>query len=410
MQCKQPPSVALSPSCASASYNAENKPVHIFVTTALAAAQRMTRLGTRPLLWLIPIALLTACAAPPPSESKPEHLYWPALPEQPRYLHETTLRNAQDIAVLTDTERMQHLLTGASATTDPVMGKPFAVAARAGRIMVTDTRLGQVHVFDIPRRRYFRLGYRLEGALSKPMDIEINDDGQVYVVDAIQRRVVIYDASGLYKREIALDEDITHATGLAVTANGSRLFVVDTGRIDSTTHKIVVYDDKGKRLLSFGQRGAKNGEFNLPVDAVVSVNNELYVLDAGNFRVQVFDLKGKYLRGWGSVGNGFGQFSRPRSIAADSDGNIYVSDAQFGNVQVFTPQGQLLIALGRQSLQDEPGRFTLLAGITVDETNRLYALDQRQLKIEVIRRLSDAQGKQIMRAAPPARPPEAQKL
>lgn len=54
--------------------------------------------------------------------------------------------------------------------------------------------------------------------------------------------------------------------------------------------------------------------------------------------------------------------------------------------------------LGRMSRVPVPGNFQLIAGITVDETGRLYVLDHYARKIEVFRRLSDDDGQRRMRS------------
>ena len=82
----------------------------------------------------------------------------------------------------------------------------------------------------------------------------------------------------------------------------------------------------------------------------------------------------------------------------DDEGNVYVSDTVFGNVQVFNSDGELLLAIGERSLEDGPGKFLLPAGVAVDETGRLYVVDQFFHKVEVIRRLTDEEGMRIVRA------------
>jgi NHL repeat len=124
------------------------------------------------------------------------------------------------------------------------------------------------------------------------------------------------------------------------------------------------------------------------------------VLDAGNFRVQSFDRDGRPLTQFGSVGNGLGQFARPRGLAVDRDGLIYVADALLCNVQVFQPDGQLLLTLGARAERerDAPGRWLLPARLACDETQRLYVVDQYLHKVDVLRRLSDAEGHALQRA------------
>jgi hypothetical protein len=78
-----------------------------------------------------------------------------------------------------------------------------------------------------------------------------------------------------------------------------------------------------------------------------------------------------------------------------------VSDATFCNVQVFAPDGTLLLALGaRANKSDGPGRYLLPAKLAADESGRLYVVDQFLHKVEVLRRLSEAEGRRWLGAAP----------
>lgn len=329
--------------------------------------------------------------------------YWPALPEQPRFVHGATLRDGESLRPEGEADKLRRIATGVAAAVDAPR-KPLAVAAAHGRVYVTDTEARRVFVFDLARRRSFAFGVRLQGELVKPAGIAVDARGDVYVVDAGARRLLVYDALGLHKKTIEGGRDWVRPTGVAVDASGEAIYVVDTGGIDSDAHRVHAYDADGRRRFVLGRRGAAPGEFNLPVDAAVAPDGTLYVLDAGNFRVQVFDRDGRWLRAFGAAGNGFGQFARPRGIAADRSGLVYVADASFGNVQVFDTQGRLLVALGERAAADAPARFALPAGVAVDEAGRVYVVDQFFRKVEVLRRLSDEEGRRVVDARAAVRP------
>ncbi|MCB2016448.1 MAG: 6-bladed beta-propeller [Hydrogenophaga sp.] len=302
-------------------------------------------------------------------------------------MHEATLRSAASVNSDSDGALMRRLLTGEDPSQN-TFSKPMGVAAHRGRVFVTDTEGRRVFVFDVPRRKTFQFGFRREGTLKMPAGIAVDGHGAVYVVDSSARRLVVYDGLGLYLRHIAGD-DWVHPSAVAVNPDGSRLYVVDTGRVDSESHRVHVYDAGGRRLAVIGRRGEGPGEFNLPTDAAVAPDGTLWVLDAGNFRVQAFEQNGNPLRRFGSVGSGLGQFARPRGLAVDAQGLVYVSDAGFCNVQVFQPGGELLLAIGSRGDQDVPGRFRLPSKLACDERGYLYVVDQYFHKVEVIRRLPD---------------------
>jgi DNA-binding beta-propeller fold protein YncE len=345
-------------------------------------------------------AAVVGCAQTPPLPPVGAPPMWPMPPEQPRYIHEAALRNAGSVDNLTPTSQMRRLLTGEDSRAS--FGKPLAVAAGRGRVYVGDTEGRRIFVFDLARRRSFSFGTRLEGELRKPAGIALDAAGLVHVVDTTARRLLVFDALGLFQRAIDGAAQWVRPTGVAVSAAGDRVYVVDTAGVESDAHRVLVYDAQGQLVRSLGRRGSGEGEFNLPVDAAVAPDGTLWVLDAGNFRVQAFDPSGAFLRTFGSAGNGLGQFGRPRGLTVDREGLLYVTDASFGNVQVFRPDGQLLLALGARASQDGPGRFALPAGVATDETGRVYVVDQFFHKVEVLRRLSDEEGLRHQReAAPP---------
>ena len=355
---------------------------------------------TRNAFILFAAMLLASCAqvAEQPDRPTPSTrpMVWPGPPDQPRFMLEATLRSPNDIMPKGEMLQLQEALTGDKRTPAPAFNKPYGVAAGQGRIYVTDTKSSMVHVFDVSRRKFFRMGLRPPGTLGKPIGITLDGEGNVYVADVKAQKVFIYDSLGLYLRELGKPGELVRPTGVAANSDGTRVYVVDSGGIDTALHRVVVYNKEGQKLFTIGERGTGDGQFNLPSLAAIGPDGTLYVLDAGNFRVQAFDGDGKFLRKWGKPGNGAGDLARPRGIAVDKDSNVYVTDAAFSNVQVFNAQGQLLLAMGTLGDTDVKGVYGLMGGVAVDETGRVYLLDQLFNKLDVIRRLSDEEGKRLL--------------
>lgn len=369
----------------------------MIIDTPTTSTSATSRLRTIAVLAFAGVACLLAggCStpdAPDKQGAKNYQLEWPDPPNETRFVYEAYLRSEANIRPETEDGQTRKMLTGkGSVSEDLVLRKPSALAARNGRIYVADPPTGSIVVFDAARQRLFRMGLREPNNVVKPVSIAIDNNNLVYVLDAKLRRVLAYDSLGLFQFAVGAPDALTQPSGVAVSADGKRIFIVDRGSVDGDDHKIVAYSPDNVELFRIARRGSEPGAVNIPLAATTTADDRLAVLDSGNFRVQFFDLEGNYLSHFGSVGNGYGQFSRPRSIASDRKGNLYVSDASFNNVQIFNRNGELLMWLGGPGMENYPGKFGLIAGIAVDETGRLYVADQYHQKIEVYRRADTPQ-------------------
>ncbi len=329
--------------------------------------------------------LLGACAAPGPPPEAPEIPVFPPPPDEPRFVYERSLISSADVETESDESAFERLITGARRT-GIGLGKPFGIAVWRGRVYVSDTLKREVLVFDVAGGRFFEIGTEAPGELAKPMGLAVDRDGNLYVCDASLKQVLVYDRDGRFLRYLGRPEDFDRPAGLAVDAAGKRVFVVDTGGVYSSRHRVAVLDaESGALLHTIASRGADDGQLNLPRDATVDGDGNLYVVDGGNFRVQVFGADGRFIRSFGAIGRRPGQFSRPKGIGVDRFGNVYVADTAFGNFQIFDREGRLLLAIGIRHSNPGPARFMLPAGLAVDEDGRVYMVDQFFRKVDVFR-------------------------
>jgi DNA-binding beta-propeller fold protein YncE len=165
-------------------------------------------------------------------------------------------------------------------------------------------------------------------------------------------------------------------TGLTVDQDGN-LYVVD-----ALNHRVLKYDSAGELLSQWGSQGAQDGEFNFaqegmpdtPLgDLAVDVEGNVYVVDYGNNRVQKFDKDGQLLTKWGTQGSAEGQFDSPGFIAVNSQGEVFVSELGNARVQKFDASGAFLAQL--QDLKAE-GEWAIPAGIAIDSRDNVYVIVQ----------------------------------
>ena len=338
---------------------------------------------------LLASIFIVGCAIKP--DSPQQQIYWPPPPQTPRLVYETTLRDGSSLRDPAGLEKFQSFATGEVSAQQQSFGKPYDVAAQGGLVVVSDSLLNIVHVFDINRKRLFAIGWRGQGRLAKPLGVAVDDQQNIYVADGSRGLVLKYDRLGHFLTTIGKREDFSRISDVAVSHKTGEVFAVDRGGVESVNHRVIVYSADGVQQQIIGQRGLGDGEFNHPTQIAVDNNGWLYVLDAGNFRVQIFNEQKKFVRKWGRLGVNLGNLARPRGIAVNRDNYVFVTDGAFQNFQIFNQQGQLLLNVGAGGGADLPGQYMLPSGIALDETNRVYIIDQVRRKVDVFRLLSDVE-------------------
>jgi len=260
----------------------------------------------------------------------------------------------------------------------PDFKKPYSVCAMHGKIYVTDTD-GAVFVINRDKDKWDFFEYK--GVyIREPLGIACFPSHEmVCISDGYFRRVFCYKENGDFVLSLGVQSGLKKPTGLYGDDTRHLLYVVDT-----TQHKVFVFDAHGEFMTSFGGRGEKPGQFNYPTNVTTDkATGRVYVSDTMNFRVQVFTSRGRYLFSFGGPGDGPGFFARPRGVAVDSKGRVYVVDAVFNNVQVFDSNGKYLFHFGEPGMED--GKFILPAGIFIDEEDYIYVVDQMNRKLHIFK-------------------------
>jgi sugar lactone lactonase YvrE len=125
------------------------------------------------------------------------------------------------------------------------------------------------------------------GQFMRPQKMDIDEQDQLYVTDACNHRIQIYDVSG----------------------------------------------EEPKLVKIWGEQGAEPGKLCYPYDLLLDGRGALYVCEFGNHRVQKFTLDGRSLACWGSHGRREGEFHNPWGLVLDSEGRLHVLDTYNHRVQ-----------------------------------------------------------------------------
>lgn len=332
---------------------------------------------------------LAACAPAPQKASataKEDPLLYPGPPDEPRFAFERVIMNSIHVTGVEESSMLKYALTGVASSGGDGLGKPYAIAVHMGRLFVSDTVDRSIKVFDIPEKRYFVIKDVPGGELGKPLGIDVDGKGNLFVADSSNRVIHVFNRDGKHLRQITDGKQFDRLSSVTVNKEGTRVYAVDIGGVQSENHRVRVYNAlSGEHVMDIGKRGTEKGEFNLPRDLAIGKDDRLYVVDGGNFRVQIFDRDGKFMSTFGKVGKQLGDFARPKEIAVDPEGNVYVADAAFGNFQIFSADGEMLMFAGARSEVNGPARYMLPAGIYVDEDGRIYMGDQWFKKVDIFR-------------------------
>lgn len=329
------------------------------------------------MLWLrcaLLALLLATCTAAEQSSvelrAPEEPLVWPPPPAAARIEFLYGFREPRDLGIRPAFfKQVWETIVGEENRT---MVRPYAVAVQGGRLAVADPGLGAVHLFDRAAKDYRRIVQAGDRPLITPVGVAFGGD-LILVADSALEAAFAFDSDGELVFAI---RGLERPTGLAYDPDGDRLFVSET-----LGHRISVFDGTGKKLSSFGGRGAADGEFNYPSHLFLRAGR-LYVNDTMNFRVQAFGLDGRLLSSFGRHGDGSGDFAQPKGIAVDSEQHVYVVDAIFDRVQIFDAKGKFLLAFGESGVQ--AGGFWLPSGLFIAE-NLIYVADSYNSRVQVFR-------------------------
>lgn len=177
------------------------------------------------------------------------------------------------------------------------------------------------------------------GQLTRPANIEVDSQGNIWVADSGNHRILKYDAAGNYLAMISRARDanvqINEAWSLAVAPDGT-VFVADTWN-----HRIQRFSPDLRFEGAWGVPGGRPnpGPFDLfgPRDIAIAPDGTLWVTDTGHKRIVQYGPDGSAIAVYGGPGSAPGEFEEPVGLTFDAEGNLYVADAWNGRIQKFGP-------------------------------------------------------------------------
>lgn len=243
----------------------------------------------------------------------------------------------------------------------------------SGDVVVCDTSYGRLHVFSSRLEHQRTIGSPGSGTgrLQYPIDVAVDDAGNMYVADFFGNKVTKYAANGSVALEFGSEGmgagSFMGPAGIAVTTDGS----------------IWVADQLNNRVEQFNASGARLASVTgIPHPAgMTAVGTTPYVIaeDGAVYTIR----NGGAVRVFAAQGDGENLIASGADLAVDGNGDIYVADRGTGDVpvpgvKVFSGNGQYLRSLGRypEDMTDvQDGELLSPGGVAVAADGAVYVMN-----------------------------------
>ena len=292
-----------------------------------------------------------------------------------------------------------------------VLGNIYVSDALNNRIRKINPDGSVITIAGNGKASYLNSNIGIEASFNRPSGIAVDKLGNLYIADVFNHVIRKITPSGAvstlagsgqpgYKNEKGMLASFSFPVDVAVDEAGN-VFVADEGnqRIRKITASGIVSSFAGNG--SPGSHDDKTGilaEFNQPNGIAVDNKGNVYVADQLNHKIRKITSEGAVstLAGSGLAGsadNAIGieaSFNNPRGIAVNQSGIVFVGDVVNQRIRKISPNGSVttLAGTGAAGSQDNPdgllAGFYFPNGLAVDQTGNLFIADQLNNKIRKI--------------------------
>lgn len=191
--------------------------------------------------------------------------------------------------------------------------------------------------------------------LSQPLGLDIDPDGNVYIVDTGNNRLLKCSQRGELLREVGgfgFDKEQFDRPVDVWAGNGLDVFVVDYNN-----QRLERYDKDLNYISSYYSDELQNAslQFGYPAAVGLSRNGEIFLAEHEFNRVLRIDAFGKPLSSFGDFTWGEGRLSRPAKILLTSRHELFVSDSTADAIAEFDDYGNFVRWRGAGVLRDPAG-------------------------------------------------------
>ena len=254
-----------------------------------------------------------------------------------------------------------------------------------GNTYVADSYNHRVQVFDANGRFVREWGSQGNGAgqFQEPWGIAVDSEGTVFVADTWNHRIQKFDAQGRWLAQWGVFGDTGGTLGGTNVFYGPRDLAVDPqGNVwvsDTGNKRIVKFTADGEFLGQWGGDGTSNGQFREPVGLAVDEDGDVYVADTWNERVQKFDPSFNFVAAWPVLGWEGESVTNKPYLAVDSAKNVYVTGPDYHWLVQFDPSGRVRAVWGQ--FGSELRSFNMPSGVAIGADDSVYVLDSANHRV-----------------------------
>lgn len=200
--------------------------------------------------------------------------------------------------------------------------------------------------------------------LKKPVAMAVGRDNSVYVLDNGRKTVVIYRAwRPVHEFSVGGEEE--ELVGIAVDPFSNDVYV-----LDRTKGAVIHYSRSGKLLNRFGENKTRGhpGRLKEPVRLRMDPRRMLWVVDRNGTSTVRFDEKGKFLGRTGGI-----EFGGHLRVSGAPDGGFAVLDKEEFQVTRFDRSGWITARFGAEGTKQN--QFQEPIDLTISKTGEIFVLD-----------------------------------
>jgi hypothetical protein len=227
------------------------------------------------------------------------------------------------------------------------------------------------------------------GALQNISAIDLDTEGNLYILDSGRNRLLKYSSSGIFIKETGgfgkgpEQFNDPRDVDAHLTLN---IYVADFNN-----NRIVRYDSNLNFLNDFSTDFESPFYFEMPLSVAVNGQYDLFILEDLNKRIVKFDRFNQPLAAFGKASENLGQLLGPYRLALGNKNEIYVADPLNKSIQVFDFLGNYLMEIVHPDFIEPRGIFLSPQGqllVADPKGQKIYFYDNSR-KISEILNLRD---------------------